>query len=180
MVLLSVYTFYVSSPVLIPLTLAVLITMLLSPVIGLLDRLKIPRALSAAAAIAVLAEILCGGAYGLSAPLSNRCRNCPKARKIDLMLRSIKKPFAQIEQATERLSSRTEHQNANAPRIVQFALPSLTERVAGALRSLRALHSHLRPRLFSAVVCYTFLRKLVSVIPTFADKKRAVETISNI
>ena len=106
LVLLSVYTFYVSSPVLIPLTLAVLITMLLSPAVSLLEGLKIPRPLSAAVAIAILVGILGGGAYSLSGPAQEWLQKLPQSGgKIDLMLRSIKKPFAQIEQATERLSS---------------------------------------------------------------------------
>src|SRR5208282_4356439 len=100
---MSAYTFYVSSPVLIPLTLAVLITMLLSPVISLLDGLKIPRPLSAALVIAILVGILGGGAYGLSGPAEAWLQKLPQSGgKIDKMLRSIKKPFAQIEQATER------------------------------------------------------------------------------
>jgi predicted PurR-regulated permease PerM len=182
LVLLSVYTFYVSSPVLIPLTLAVLITMLLSPVIGLLDRLKIPRALSAAAVIAVLAGILGGGAYGLSGPAQEWLQKLPQSGgKIDKMLRSIKKPFAQIEQATERLSSGTEQQNANTPRIVQLAPPGLTERVAGGTAQLAAALTVIFVLVFFLLSSGdTFLRKLVSVIPTFADKKRTVETIRSI
>ena len=111
LILLSVYTFYASSPVLIPVTLAVLITMLLSPAVGLLEGLKIPRPLGAAAAIAILLGILGSGAYGLSGPAQEWLHKLPQTGgKIDEMLRSIKKPFAQIEQAAEHLSAPTERQ----------------------------------------------------------------------
>ena len=137
--MLSVYTFYVSSPVLIPLTLAVLITMALSPAISLFDRLKLPRPLSAAVVIAILVGILGGGAYGLSGPAQEWLQKLPQSGgKIDKMLRSIKKPFAQIEQATDQLSSATERQNATTPQRVQLAPPSLTERVAGGTAQFAA------------------------------------------
>ena len=182
LVLLSVYTVYVSSPVLIPLTLAVLITMLLSPVISLLEGLKIPRALSAAAAIAILVGILGGGAYSLSGPAQEWLQKLPQSGgKIDLMLRSIKKPFAQIEQATERLSSATERQNAATPQRVQLEPVSLSERVAGGTAQFAAALSVIFVLVFFLLSSGdTFLRKLVSVIPTFADKKRTVETIRSI
>ena len=182
LILLSVYTFYVSSPVLIPVTLAVLITMLLSPAVGLLEGLKIPRPLGAAAAIAILLGILGSGAYGLSGPAQEWLHKLPQTGgKIDEMLRSIKKPFAQIEQAAEHLSAPTERQNASVPQKVQLEPPGLTERVAGGAAQLAA-------ELFVIFVLVffllssgdSFLRKLVSVIPTFADKKRAVETIRSI
>ncbi len=181
LVLLSVYTFYVSSPVLIPLILAVLITMLLTPAIGLLDRLGLPRPLSAAIVLAILLGVLGGGAYGLSAPAQEWLQKLPQSGgKIDKMLRSIKKPFAQIEQATEQLSSATE-QNADTPPRVQMATPSLTERLVGGTAQIAAAISVIFVLVFFLLSSGdTFLRKLVSVIPTLADKKRTVEVIRSI
>ena len=54
LVLLALYTFYISSPVLIPLTLAVLVTMLLAPVMSVFDSFRFPRPLSAAIVLAIL------------------------------------------------------------------------------------------------------------------------------
>lgn len=182
LILLSAYTVYVSSPVLVPLTLAVLIAMVLSPVIGLLEGLKIPRPLSAAVAIAMLVGILGGGAYSLSGPAQEWLRKLPQSGgKIDEMLRSFKKPLAQIEQATEHLSSAAEPRNASTPQKVQLVPPGLTERLAGGTAQLAAQLSVIFILVFFLVSSGdTFLRKLVSVIPTFADKKRTVETIRSI
>ncbi len=182
LVLLSVYTFYVSSPVLIPLTLAVLITMLLAPAMGLLDRFKMPRPLSAAVVLAILVGILGGGAYGLSGPAREWLQKLPQSGgKIDQMLRSIKKPFAQIEQATEQLSSATEGQKVSTPQRVQIATPSLTERLVGGTAQIGAAISVIFVLVFFLLSSGdTFLRKLVSVIPTLKDKKRTVEIIRSI
>ena len=182
LVLLSVYTFYVSSPVLIPLSLAVLLTMLLSPAMRLLDRLKIPRPLSAAVVLAIVVGILGGGAYGLSGPVQEWLQKLPQSGgKIDRMLRSIKKPFAQIEQASEQLSSTTQGREANTPQRVQVATPSLTERLVGGTAQIAAAFTVIFVLVFFLLSSGdSFLRKLVSVIPTFADKKRTVEMIRSI
>jgi predicted PurR-regulated permease PerM len=182
LVLLSAYTFYVSSPVLIPLTLAVLITMLLSPVVSLLDELNIPRPLGAAVAIAILVGILGGGAYSLSTPAQEWLQRLPQSGgKIDEMLRSFKQPFAQIENATEHLSAATERRGATPPQRVQMTPPSLTERLVDGTAKLAAGLSVILILVFFLLSSGdTFLRKLVSVIPTFADKKRTVETIRSI
>ena len=175
LIILLAYTFYVSSPVLIPVTLAVLITMLLSPAVSLLEGLKLPRPLSAAVAIAMLVGVLGGGVYGLSGPAQQWLKKLPQSGgKIDEMLRSIKKPFAQIEQATERLAAATDRRNATAPQMVQLEPASLTDRVAGGTAQLAAALSVIFILVFFLLSSGdTFLRKLVSVIPTFADKKRA-------
>ena len=182
LIILLSYTFYVSSPVLIPLTLAVLITMLLSPAVNLLEGLKLPRPLSAAVAIAMLVGVLGGGVYGLSGPAQQWLEKLPQSGgKIDEMLRSIKKPFAQIEQATEHLAAATDRRNATAPQMVQLAPRGLTERLAGGTAEFAAAVSVIFILVFFLLSSGdTFLRKLVSVIPTFADKKRTVETIRSI
>jgi predicted PurR-regulated permease PerM len=182
LVLLSVYTFYVSSPVLIPLTLAVLVTMLLSPVMSLFDRLKIPRPLGAAVVLALVLGILGGGAYGVSGPAQEWLQKLPQSGgKIDKMLRSIKKPFAQIEQATDRLSSASGAPNANTLQRVQMATPSLTERFVGGSAQIAAAIAVISVLVFFLLSSGdTFLRKLVSVIPNLADKKRTVEMIRSI
>jgi predicted PurR-regulated permease PerM len=97
------------------------------------------------------------------------------------MLRSIKKPFAQIEQATDRLSSATERQKASTPQRVQMATPSMSERLVGGTAQIAAAIAVIFVLLFFLLSSGdTFLRKLVSVIPTLADKKRTVEMIRSI
>ncbi len=182
LVLMLVYAFYVASPVLIPLTLAVLIAMMLSPVISVLDGLKMPRPLSAAITMALLVGLLGGGAYGLAGPAQEWLEKLPQSGgKIDKMLRSIKRPFAQIEQATEQLSSATERPAANTPPKVQIAAPTMTERLIGGTAQIAAALSVIFVLVFFLLSSGdSFLRKLVSAIPTLTDKKRTVEIIRNI
>jgi predicted PurR-regulated permease PerM len=180
--LLTIYTVYVASPVLIPLTLAVLITMFLAPMMGPFDALKLPRPLSAALVMAIMVAILGGSAYGLSAPAQEWLQKLPQSGgKIDKMLRSIKRPFAQIQQATDQLASATDGQKAAITQKVQIATPSLTERLVGGTAQIAAAVSVIFVLVFFLLSSGdTFLRKLVSVIPTLKDKKRTVEIIRSI
>ncbi len=179
LVLLSLYAIYVSAPVLIPLTLAVLITMLLAPVMNIFDGLRLPRPLSAAI---VMAAILAGGAagaYALSGPVTDWLQRLPQSgAKFDRMLSSIKKPFAQIQQATEEIASTTAASKPRTPQRVQLTTPGLTDRLVGGGAQVAATISVIFVLTYFLLSAGdTFLRKLVSVIPTLRDKKRTIEII---
>ena len=182
LVLLSLYTFYIASPVLIPLTLAVLITMLLAPVMSVFDSLHIPRPLSAAIVLGVVAGSLGAGAYGLSGPARDWLQKLPEnGAKMNSMLRSIKQPFAQIQKATEQIASTTAGGRASTPQRVQLATPGLTERLVGGGAQFLATVSVIFVLVYFLLSAGdTFLRKLVSVIPTLRDKRRTVEIIRSI
>ena len=182
LVLLALYTFYISSPVLIPLTLAVLITMLLAPVMSVFDGFRFPRPLSAAIVLAIFVGALGVGAYGLSGPVRDWLQKLPEnGSKINSMLRSIKQPFAQIQKATDQIASTTVSARVSTPQRVQMAAPGLTERLLGGGAQVAATTSVIFVLVYFLLSSGdTFLRKLVSVIPTLRDKRRTVEIIRNI
>ena len=87
------------------------------------------------------------------------------------MLRSFKEPFAQMQQATEEIASTAMANKPSTLQRVQVATPSLTERLLGGGAQFAAGTS-------VVFVLVDFL--LVSVIPTFRDKKRTVGIIRSI
>ncbi len=180
--LLALYAVYISAPVLIPLTIAVLITMLLAPFLSAFDSMKVPRPLSAGILMAVVIVAFGAGAYALSGPAREWLQRLPQSgAKIDAMLRSIKEPFAQIQHATEEIVSTAAAGRPNTPQRVQVATPSLTERILGGGAQFVAGISVVFVLVYFLLSAGdTFLRKLVSVIPTFRDKKRTVDIIRSI
>ena len=117
LILLSVYTFYASSPVLIPVTLAVLITMF-SRGCRLAGRAEEIPASSAAAAIAILSESLAAALTVCRVPLRNGCTSCPKlAAKSMKCCAPSKSPSLKSEQAAERLSAPTDRQTQRARKV---------------------------------------------------------------
>ena len=182
LILLSLYTFYISSPVLIPLTLSVLIAMLLSPVMAVFDGFSFPRPLSAAIVMAIFIGALAMGAYGLSGPARHWLQLLPEnGAKIDAMLKSIKQPFQQIQAATEELASTTANARPAVPQRVQVATPGLMERLLGGGAQVAATISVVFVLVYFLLSAGdTFLRKLVTVIPTLKDKRKTVEIIRSI
>ena len=182
LVILSLYTVYLSSPVLIPLTIGMLIAMLLAPIMSVFDDLKFPRPLSAALVMASVAALAGAGAYGLSGPAQDWLQRLPQnGAKIDKMLRSVTQPFAQIQRASEEIVSTAGGAQPRTPQRVQFATPSLTERLAGGGAQFAATISVVFVLVYFLLSAGdTFLRKLVSVLPTLKDKKRIVEIIRSI
>ena len=182
LILLSLYTLSISSPVLIPLTLAVLISMLLAPVMGVFDSLHVPRPLSAAIVMALFVGGLSIGAYGLSGPARDWLQKLPESgAKINSMLKSIKQPFQQIQAATEELASTTTRARPVTTQRVQLSTPGLTERLVGGGAQVAATISVVFVLVYFLLSAGdTFLRKLVTVIPTLRDKRKTVEIIRNI
>ena len=97
------------------------------------------------------------------------------------MLRSFKEPFAQMQQATEEIASTAMANKPNTLQRVQVATPSLTERLLGGGAQFAAGTSVVFVLVYFLLSAgNSFLRKLVSVIPTFRDKKRTVGIIRSI
>ncbi len=182
LILMGFYALYFVSPVIVPIILAVLITMLLTPVRRQFDKLGLPRPVSSLFVVVLFFSVLGGGAYALSGPVQAWMERVPKGgEKIELMLRSLKKPFAQISKASEEIEQATNMQGTGSPQKVQIALPTLSERVVGGTSQLLASVSVITVLVFFLLSAGdTFLRKLVSVIPSLHDKKQTVDVIRNI
>ncbi|MDZ4791958.1 MAG: AI-2E family transporter [Hyphomicrobiales bacterium] len=182
LVIISFYALYFVSPVIVPIILAVLITMLLTPVRRQFDNIGLPRPISSLLVVALFFSVLGSGAYALSGPVQAWMERMPKGgEKIERMLRSIKKPFAQISKASEEIEQATNMQGGGAPLKVQIAVPSLSARVVEGGAQLLASVSVITVLVFFLLSAGdTFLRKLVSVIPSLKDKKQMVDVIRNI
>jgi predicted PurR-regulated permease PerM len=156
--------------------------MLLTPVRRQFDKLNIPKPASALLVVVLFFSVLGVLAYILSGPVQGWLSRVPESGpKVERMLRSIKKPFAQISQATERIEQATEVTGPGTPQKVQIAVPSLTNRVVGGAAQFVASVSVITVLVFFLLSAGdTFLRKLVTVIPTLHDKKQTVDVIRKI
>jgi predicted PurR-regulated permease PerM len=77
-VLLIFYTLYLAAPVLMPVTLAVLMSLVLSPVVKRLAAWRLPRPLAAALVILGLLGLLSGAIYALSGPAGTWVEEIPQ------------------------------------------------------------------------------------------------------
>lgn len=175
-ILLVIYTLYFGRVVIIPLMVALLLKLVLSPIVQTLASFRIPQWAGAAV---VLAAVIVGGGYGmfaLSSPAAEWVGKLPAGvRTLETHLKALKEPVAQMQKAEETLSKLSDIGGHQPPTVVvtqsglgAAILSETASFVVGFSATLVLLYFLLSSGDF-------FLRKLVTVLPRFGDKKQAVE-----
>ncbi|MGH7542065.1 MAG: AI-2E family transporter, partial [Gemmatimonadota bacterium] len=180
----GLYTLYFARPVLLPIVLGILISFVLDPFVGLLERWHVPRALGAAF---VLGGVLGGigyGVYRLSGPAAEWVEQAPRnVRQLEEKLREIRQPVADVERATqevERITSIGEQEPANE-RSVRVSEPPLAERIVTGMREFLASGVLMIVLLYFLLSSGDlFVRKLAKVLPTLHEKRRAVQVVKEV
>lgn len=175
-VLLVTYTLYFGRVVIIPLMVALLLNLLLSPVVRTLTSLRIPEWAGAGLVMVVMIAAVGQGIFALSAPASEWIGKIPASMStIERHLKVFKEPVEQVRQAEEAISKLSETDTAKPQAVVvtpyglgATILSETTSFVVGLGATLVLLYFLLASGDF-------FLRKLVTVLPRFGDKKQAVE-----
>ena len=176
-VLALFYTIYFVRSLLLPLVLALLLSYLLRPIVRTLGKMKVPPLIGAALLLLSLVGIFAYSVSLLTAPAAGWIEKAPYSlQQLQQRLTPFKKPMAQVAQASgaiEKLAT-TEPTPAKTPTVEVKPRP-LTER----------LYAHTSELLVSAltmlILLYfllaydgVFLGKLIKLMPTLSDKKRAV------
>jgi predicted PurR-regulated permease PerM len=176
-VLAAFYTLYFARSFFLPIILALLLSLLLSPVVRALKRLRLPEPVGAGVVLLALLGGLGFGVYELAGPAYEWTRKAPESlRKMERKLRDFKKPVQVLGKATAQVEKIAEVGGGSAVRTVQVKPESLGSR----------LFTHVTDLVASALVMFIllyfllasgdlFLRKLIRVLPSLEDKRRAVE-----
>jgi predicted PurR-regulated permease PerM len=175
-VVLAIYTLYFGRAVIIPLMVALLLKLVLSPVVRALSSVRVPEWAGAAL---VLTAVVAGVGYGifaLSSPAAEWVGKLPESLStLESHLKELKEPVAQMQKAEETISKlsdigpRRSEAIVVAPSGLGAAILSETANLVVGLTATLVLSYFL---LSSGDF---FLRKLVIVLPRFGDKKHAVE-----
>jgi predicted PurR-regulated permease PerM len=175
-VLAVFYTLYFARDVLLPLVLATLLTLVLTPVTRLLTRIKIPQAVGAAVVVAGLLATLGAGASLLMQPATDWMAKAPETlSQVERKLRALKRSVAEVSKAAEKVEKMATVDDAPKKQPAPTAQPSLTSRVLGGAQKVLLVAAPTVVLLYFLLATGDlFLRKLVKVLPTLADKRRAV------
>ena len=167
---------YVAAPLVLPVVLAIVLKLLLQPLVRLSDRLGVPHGLSAALAILLLTLSLAALASGVAGPAASWAGKLPEALpQIQQQLAFLARPIGTLEWMMDQLQNLagagagTPQGPAVHPSNVMGALFSGTATVAGGLFTTLIVLFYL------LVSGETFLRRLVEILPSFAEKRQAVE-----
>ncbi len=198
MVLLAVlavfYTLYFAAEIVLPITLAIVLNLLLSPAMRFLtSRLRVPRLLAALLLIVVLFGVVAMLMFAISFPASEWIKKAPEAwpeiqRKVSGLsgpINVVRHGMTQLQHFTEQGAAAAGSGGAAgaAPQAAASGgggMPSGVGAVGGAILSgtktfLGQVFTLVLILFFLLSAGDSLLHRLVEVLPSFADKRRAVE-----
>jgi predicted PurR-regulated permease PerM len=177
-VLALFYTFYFARSFLLPIVLAVLLSLILYPAVRFLKRAFIPEPLGAALVVATLAALLGTGIYQLFEPANQWITKLPRTtEQIERKLFNVRKSMEQVSKAAEKVEALASVDSASKERAPQVVArePSLMSRMlTGTQNVVVSVGATLVLLFFLLASGDLFMRKLVRVLPTLTDKKKAV------
>ncbi len=178
-VLAMLYTLYFARDFFIPIVFAVLLNFLLSPVLRLLARFRIPPPAGAAILVLVLLGGVGTGVYALASPAEQLVSSAPeKLAAANKKLRGLIRPVQNASDQVERAAGTFGDTPGARPqqRVVVNSSPSISSRIFGTTQKLVA------GILEVAILLYfllaggdLFLQKFIKVLPHSGDKRKAVE-----
>jgi predicted PurR-regulated permease PerM len=173
-VLAVFYTIYFLRSVLLPIVLALLLSYLLRPIVRGLARLKIPLPVGAALILIGLLSLVGYGMSALVAPAVAWLQQAPAGlAELQHKLLPVKKSVARVTQATGEIEklARTDAENKTVEvkrhPITEILFMRTPEFIASAILLCILLY-------FLLVYDQVFIAKLVKLLPTLSDKKKAV------
>jgi predicted PurR-regulated permease PerM len=172
------YTFYFARSFLLPVVLAILLSLILYPAVRSLKRIAIPEPMGAGIVVLSLAGLLGTGIYQLFEPASEWISKMPRiTEQIERKLWNVRKSMEEVSKAAQKVEALTNvdpPQNQRAPQVVSRE-PSLMSRImTGTQNMLYSASATLVLLFFLLASGDLFMRKLVRVLPTLTDKKKAV------
>jgi predicted PurR-regulated permease PerM len=176
--LLAVFhTLRVARDLLLPLMLAFFLSFLLSPLMRMLKRARIPQAVGAALLLIVLVGGVGLGLYSLVDPAAEWIEKAPESlSRIQRKLRLLRSPIEQVSRTADQVERTIAGESATAPVPAPKSPAWIKQALFGGTTAF------LSEAIVVIVLLYfllasgdLFLRKLIKVLPTLHDKKRAVE-----
>jgi predicted PurR-regulated permease PerM len=181
LLILVLHTMHVAKAVFLPIVLALLASFALTPIIRSLDRLRVPRMLSAALVVALL--VVAGGfaVAALSSPAATWIERAPTTlREVERKLRPIRAPVERIAKATREVEEATSIDDGPSGE-VRVKEPSLFSdlvlQTQGALATLAATLA----LLFFLLASRDGLARAASSAPRWnGGERRALELVAAI
>ncbi len=167
---------YFAKAVLMPITLAVMLSFVLRPAVNWLKRLGMPNIVSATAMFAGFSVIVASGVILLVDPATKWLSQAPSDfAEIKDELTTLIKPLAQLQQATSEVNDMTKAPGEEEPVAVRIEQPALTNQLMTSTGSFLASATITSVLLFFLLAGGDqFLEKTVKSIPTWRGKRDAV------
>jgi predicted PurR-regulated permease PerM len=173
------YTLYFARDFFLPVVLALVLNFLLAPVVRFGRRFHLPKAMSAAFVIAGLVTALGGFGYELSNPLREWLERVPElGAKLQAKVKPLHKSVEKISTASDQVEGLASIKATNQQPLqrVELKRASLVDALFSGTPKLVLSSLVMMVLLFFLLASGDlFLSKLVHVLPTLSDKKKAIQ-----
>ncbi len=170
------YTLHLAQAFILPIVLAVLLDFLLSPIVRWFKRFRIPEPIGGGIVMLTLIAVTVVAVYGLSGPAAKWMARAPTSfATVQAKLQKFRQPMQQVSDAASQVEQATVVPGAETTQKVEIKGPSLVSQLFGGTASfLGAAMTVAFLTYFLLAAGDLFLQKLVTVLPQFQDKKKAV------
>jgi predicted PurR-regulated permease PerM len=175
---LSVFaTLYLASSVILPVVLAFVLQLLLQPAVRHLERVHLPRAVGALLTVLLAIGTLVGIVVGLSVPASNWATKLPEGiPRLEAHLVVLKNPILALQKVIQQAEHVADNPAQKGSTIaVRPDLGLSSALFTGTRAVLGGLFTTVLVLYFLLVAGDIFLRRIVEILPTFSNKRQAVD-----
>lgn len=178
-VLLAGYSLYFTRAIMVPVTIAIILSFVLSPLVNRLEKLKNPTTIGAGIVIASLVSLLAFGVYRLQQPAAKWVADVPEiVAEPQGKLRHVREPAIDLAAGSSKVEELAAGDKSSAIVKVDVQQPSLASVVLSRSSAMVASGILALTLLFFLLASGDiFLGKCVEWMPTFNDKRRIVETV---
>ena len=168
---------YYGAALLLPIVLAVLLNLLLSPAVRMLRRLGVPGGLGALLVLGLVIGALGVALWQLAAPAAEWTERAPSvARELRQKLRPLQDSVRQVQKATEEVEKAADVDGEKPVPRVEVSGPTLMQQLMDHAQDIAVGAFVMLILLFFLMASDDFfLRKVVRITPTLRNKIRAVE-----
>ncbi|HEX8947448.1 MAG TPA: AI-2E family transporter [Dissulfurispiraceae bacterium] len=176
LILAGFYTLYFARAFLLPVTLALLFTFLLRPVIRALKKIRIPEMAGAALVLGILLGVVGYGANKLTGPARDWIDRAPEGlRTMEQKVRSLIKPVEKASRTAEELKKITGAEGEGKPKVEVRSGPGLSGTVFAGVQAFLAKGLVMLILLFFLLASGDlFIHKLTRLFPRFYEKVQIV------
>lgn len=182
LILMILAALYLARDLILPVVMAVILSLVFLPLVRALKKIFIPAPLGAGIIVLALLTTLVGGTYRLAEPASNWLSQAPQGlREIELKLLRVSgavkeaaSASAQVEDMTKQIAGGSGDGEPTQEVVVKE--PTLASTVVDYIRSFAVVAVSTLVLLYFLLASEDiFLRKTIAASTRFSDKKRAVD-----
>lgn len=174
---------YAAREILTPILLALLLSLLFSPVVGAIERLRVPRVPASGLTVLLLVAFVVIGIAALAEPAKDWLAKLPAlVQSVSEQIQELKKPVQQAQKATESLANIAQGApGAKQPQVVVKDQGSIVVGlVTGTPHALGVIAAVVLLLFFFLSSGDNFLRRLVEIAPGMTEKRIVVSIARDI